>query len=136
MLKDTVNYRATDHSYVPKIGNKLLRWWLETRRFSYQIRRERESEIIIDILHYKLTPGLNEFLLKHLSDDWVNNKADLQVYKNIRLRTSAHNRLYDPKKHRNKSLKYKNIIEKLFYPKNISGNVYSYWDYSNKLCDK
>lgn len=132
MMKDSANNRTIDHSYGPKIGAESLMIGNKMLQLS------DDGEIIIDGVHYKGTPGLYELVFKRLPDDEIYTEADLQAYKDICLRTSAHKRLYDPngQVNRNKSLKYKNIIEKLFPPKTVSGRGYSYWDDPNELCDR
>lgn len=113
-----------------------------------EITVDNQDNLIIKGKSYKGTPGLFELIFKSKPEKFTT--TDLNRYKLICKLTNAHRKKYSHNcpLHRNKSLKYKNIIAKLFPSKTKKStgtglsmkNAYNtniiYYNNINKLVDR
>lgn len=143
MMKDLGGAKRTiDHTFGPRYENDTLMVGDKPLKF------DDDGSIIVGDISYRPSEGLYEVLFKRIPDDEVYDEADLDAYKNILLKTSAHKKSYKFRGNINRdgSLKYKHIISKLF-PKSLYGGkglktktltneVPVYWDDPNELCDR
>lgn len=143
LMKDAGGSKNTiDHTFGPYFKNDVLMVGNEPLQF------EDDGSIVVAGVKYRGTNGLYELLFKRLPDDEVYTQDDLDAYKDILVKTSAHKRQYNYKGtiNRDNSIKYKNIIANLF-PKQLYGGkgVVSkslsvpdriYWDNVNELVDR
>ena len=117
---------------------------------------DNADNIIIDGVRYAGTPGLYELIFKRLPDDVIYTEDDMQKYKSMLLRTSAHKRNHDMHGRllSNRGYKYKEIIAKLIpiVPKTKKSGMglftpramtltdnkidYVHWDDPNELVDR
>lgn len=131
-----------DHIYGPRFENG------ETLMVGNQkLDFGDDGSILIDGDAYEGTVGLYELLFKRVPDDY--DTRDLQVYKEILLKTNAHKKRYDPSGqiNRNTSIKYRGVIAKLFPAaekkrgsgmqwKSTSSRDIIHWDDPNELVDR
>jgi hypothetical protein len=104
----------------------------------------KEDKIIIDKEEYDGTEGLYELLFMKKPDINIYNKDDLEVYKNLVLKTNAHKRNYDVSKQvrSNKGHKYLQIIKPLVSTSTRGSGMlantprYDNWDDPNELVDR
>ncbi len=103
-----------DHTYGPRFDNNSLKVGDSLLEF------EEDGDIRIQGEKYVGTEGLYELLFKRVPDIDLYDHNDMAAYKNILVRTNAHKKNYEPlgNVNRNNSLKYKEVISKLFPSQN------------------
>lgn len=116
-----------------------------------------DKNYVVDIgnRHYELTPGLKELLLSNKPDLDVVNEKDKITYKDMLHHTNAHKRNFSPRGQikGDKGLKYRKIIQPLFFLPNNDKNIksggyipknkkyknntdYVFWDDPNELIER
>lgn len=127
-----------DNIYGPRIDNDKLMVGNSPLTF------DEDGNIILNKVQYKGTEGLYELLFKRQPDDSVYNRDDLNAYKDMLIKSSAHKKNYVSNNHINRpvnSIKYKTIVSTLF-PKDVYGKGFKharsrdifYWNDPNELC--
>lgn len=135
-----------DHTYGPRFDNTLLKVGDSLLQF------DEDGGIRIRDVAYKGTEGLYELLFKRIPDGEIYNDNDMTAYKDILVKTNAHKKNYEPQGNvnRNNSLKYRDVISKLFPPlnrreplfggtglsKTLSSPDPIYWDDPNELVER
>lgn len=135
-------YAVIDHSYGPYFNSDTL--MVGDKKLDFK----DNGSIMIGKVTYKASKGLYELLFKRVPDEDEYNDSDLKAYKDILLKSNAHKKGYEftGKVNRNTSLKYKNIISKLFPTSEIKGSGMQWkstqsrdivhWDDPNELVDR
>jgi len=77
------------------------------------------------------TPGLYELIFMKFLTESIFTDADVQIYRNILLKTNAHRRDHSPNNQvmGSKEYKYKNIIAPLILGKKVGTGIKKEWIY-------
>jgi hypothetical protein len=100
------------------------------------------DKVVVANKTYNTTPGLLELLFMKIPSDKKFTQADLKMYKEMVLDTSAHKKHYEVFKpiNSNRGFKYLNIIRKLFNTQgtgmSITSPIYERWNDPNELVDR
>lgn len=143
LMKDKAGLKTViDHTFGPRFEGNIL--MVGDKKLTF----DEDGSIRVNDVSYGASEGLYELLFKRLPDEEKYNDNDLNSYKDILQKTNAHkkNYLYQSHINRDRSLKYRYVISKLFpkvlygkgllYTKsNVSRDI-SYWDNPNELCER
>lgn len=141
LMQDASNKKLIDYTYGPRFEGDTLMVGDKPLTF------DSDGSIVLAGITYAPTEGLYELVFKRIPDDEMYSEEDLRAYKDILLKTNAHKKGYkfNGNINRNRSLKYKNVIEQLF-PKQLYGKGLVtkslsrpdpiYWNNVNELVDR
>lgn len=140
LMKDVAgSKRVIDNTFGPRFEGNTLMVGDQPLKFN------EDGSVVAANTTYKPTPGLYELIFKRLPNEEIYDQNDLDMYKDLLLKTNAHKKQYkfQNRINRDTSLKYRYVISKLF-PKQLYGGrgliskVVSapdtiYWDDPNQL---
>lgn len=145
LIKDMGGKNQTiDHLYGPYYDNETLMVGNKALQF------DEDGNIMINEKLFPATKGVYELLFKRIPNKNLYSIEDENMYRSILVYTSAHKKGYrqEGKVNRNKSLKYRNIIGKLFpidsfvhtgkglMTKTLTKPDVIYWDNPNELVNR
>lgn len=143
LMKDVAgSKRAIDNTYGPRFeGNVLMIG-------DHPLKFDEDGSIVTANTTYKPTLGLYELIFKRLPNEDIYDQNDLDMYRDILVKTNAHKKQYkfQNRINRDTSVKYRHVISKLFPKQLYSGRgliskVVSapdtvYWDNPNELVSR
>lgn len=143
LMKDVAgSKRVIDNTFGPRFEGNVLMIGDQPLKFN------DDGSVVTANTTYKPTPGLYELIFKRLPNEDIYDQNDLDMYKDLLLKTNAHKKQYkfQNRINRDTSLKYRHVISKLF-PKQLYGGrgliskVISapdtvYWDNPNELVSR